>query len=346
VPTTDKETDAMGSYARLFRALAVASLVAVSHAATDAADPALGVVFQRPTSGATVSGPAVAIVFAGFGGSDPDGSGRVERRFVLAIAGEVVVDDTLTVPYHRQEAGFLWDIAGEPDGPYLVEVTVFDEAGNSASNAITVNVSNAQTPPGQTPPGTEPVVWTSPVNVTVAGNAITKNAGCNGCSDAGAVSQQSIQSGDGAVEFTVSAKAALTVGLSTGNPGMTLNEIDFGLRFAPGNVVQVRESGRRKAVWRFPAGATHKIAIESGAVKYYLDGAVKYTSRSPVTYPLLVDTVLWTVGGAVKDAVMTTVPSGDSTSSPSDAAALPAPGQEPSPSRGPARGTPTARTAP
>ena len=35
-----------------------------------------------------------------------------------------------------------------------------------------------------------PVVWASPVKVAVDGSTITKNAGCDGCSDAGAISQQ------------------------------------------------------------------------------------------------------------------------------------------------------------
>ena len=75
----------------------------------------------------------------------------------------------------------------------------------------------------QSPTVTENVVWTSPVRVAVAGNGITKNTGCDGCWDAGAASQQTIASGDGAVQFTAS-NAYLSVGLSTGNPGTTADQ--------------------------------------------------------------------------------------------------------------------------
>src|SRR5882724_10871113 len=51
---------------------------------------------------------------------------------------------------------------------------------------------------------TEGVFWTSTVNVTATGNSIQKTGGCDGCADAGAVSLQSIASGDGYVEFTAS----------------------------------------------------------------------------------------------------------------------------------------------
>ncbi len=42
-----------------------------------------------------------------------------------------------------------------------------------------------------------PVTWINPVNVTVTGNSITKNGGCAGCADSGAISQQQLASGNG-----------------------------------------------------------------------------------------------------------------------------------------------------
>jgi hypothetical protein len=45
------------------------------------------------------------------------------------------------------------------------------------------------------------VIWTNLAAVTVSGNSIHATIGCDACT-AGAVSQQTILSGDGYVEFT------------------------------------------------------------------------------------------------------------------------------------------------
>ncbi len=169
-----------------------------------------------------------------------------------------------------------------------------DEIGRTASATTTINLLNH-------PGGRQPVVWTSPVKVAVDGNSIIKPSGCHGCADAGAISQQTIPSGSGSVEFEVSANAYLTVGLSHGNPGTTGSEIAFGLRFSPG-VVEVRESGVYKADWRQAGGAVYKIAVDGGSVKYYQNGTLKYTSTQAPVYPLLLDSSLLTRGAGVLHA--------------------------------------------
>jgi hypothetical protein len=126
-------------------------------------------------------------------------------------------------------------------------------------------------------------VWTSPVRVAVDGNTITKTSGCEGCPDAGAVSQQTIASVGGFVEFGVSSQEYLTVGLSNGNPGTSGSEVDFGLRFHAGSPaeVQVRESSVYKAGWVHVDGGTYKVAVEGGVVKYYQNGALKAAHAEP-----------------------------------------------------------------
>ena len=51
--------------------------------------------------------------------------------------------------------------------------------------------------------GCQGVVWTNTVNVTATGNTIQKTGGAGSTWDAGAVSAQTIQSGDGYVEASV-----------------------------------------------------------------------------------------------------------------------------------------------
>ncbi len=154
----------------------------------------------------------------------------------------------------------------------------------------------------------ENVVWTSTANVQVNGNTITKNAGCEGCWDAGGISQQTIASGDGYVEFTATPRA--TAGLSTGNTGQSADEIKWGLRFYPDNSVEVRESGVYKSGWMGAAGDLYRVSAESGAVKYYRNGTLVYTSDVAPTYPLLLDATIETVTASIQSAVIARASSG------------------------------------
>jgi hypothetical protein len=147
------------------------------------------------------------------------------------------------------------------------------------------------------------VVWTSPQRVAVVGNSITKTSGCDGCWDSGAASQQAIGSGNGYVEFRTSAGPTLSVGLSNGNPGTTVTEIAYALKFF-GGYVEVREKGVYKDSWNIVAGDVHRIAVDGGVVKYFLNGVVKYVSAVAPTYPLLVDSTIELVGQAVQNAII------------------------------------------
>src|SRR5262249_1021524 len=128
--------------------------------------------------------------------------------------------------------------------------------------------------------GPVPVAWTSLVNVTATGGSLKKTSGCKDCQDAGAVSAQTISSGDGYLEFTmgeiVSERA---IGLSRGNPGTTINEIAFCLLIWPGGGVNVRETGVYRTGLVMAAGDTLRISVTGGVVKYSRNGTVFYTSK-------------------------------------------------------------------
>jgi hypothetical protein len=249
------------------------------------------VAITAPAGGATVSGAAVTV-----SATAGDNVGVVGVQFKLDGAN-LGAEDT-TAPY-----AVTWDTTTVANGSHTLTAVARDAAGNTTTSApVTVTVSNSA--------GPQPVVWTSAVNVSVSGNTITKSAGCDGCFDAGAVSQQTIVSGDGAVEFTIPSGAYVAAGLGTGNTGQTSQDIEFALWFYPGTpgYVEVRESGVYK--WDFVnvAGAVHKVAVEGGVVKYYQNGALKYTSAVVPAYPLLVDTALGATGSAVQNATITIGP--------------------------------------
>ena len=245
-----------------------------------------------PSSGATVSGNAVTV-----SANASDDIGVASVQFQLDGVNLGAADTTM--PY-----SITWDTTTATNGPHTLTAIATDTTGQTTTSApVTVTVDNGGSPPG---PGPGPVVWTSAVNVAVSGNSITKNAGCNGCADAGAISEQTIPSGGGSVSFGIGTGSQMTVGLGTGNAGTSGTDVEFGLRFYPGSpgYVEVRESGAYKWDFAHVPGATYKVAVEAGVVKYYQNGVLKYTSTVAPSFPLVVDTSLVATGSAVQNAVI------------------------------------------
>jgi hypothetical protein len=150
-----------------------------------------------------------------------------------------------------------------------------------------------------------PVVWTSAVGVTVAGNSLTKTA-ATAWGNAGAVSTQQIASGDGYVEFTASETTTYRLlGLSNGNTNTAYEDIDFAIDAYAGGLVKVYENGALKGTFgTYATGDKLRIGVVSGAVNYYKNGSVFYTSTKVPTYPLLVDTSLYNTGSTLSTAVV------------------------------------------
>src|SRR6202007_1233303 len=88
-------------------------------------------------------------------------------------------------------------------------------------------------PPPPPPPLTESnITWTDSINVTPGDRVLQKTDGCGGCDDAGAVSEQTIDAGDGYIEFTVGELGTFWVaGLSHGNADTSFADIDFPFKF-------------------------------------------------------------------------------------------------------------------
>lgn len=157
---------------------------------------------------------------------------------------------------------------------------------------------------GTTTPPSGSVTWTSLVNATASGGSLQKSGGCDGCADAGAISQQQIASGDGAVSFTASETSTIRyVGLSHGNTDTSPADIDFAIRLGPG-YAEVRENNVYRADTPIVAGDRFKVAVEGGVVKYSKNGVLFYTSTAAPLYPLLVDTSLLGAGATVTNATM------------------------------------------
>jgi hypothetical protein len=160
--------------------------------------------------------------------------------------------------------------------------------------------------------GAEDVVWTDLVNVTATGNSIQKTAGCDGCQDAGAASEQQIVSGDGHVEFTATETNTIRgAGLGNGNTDTTAADIDYTVALWNDGLASVYERGVFIVdLGPYTTGTVVRVAVEGGVVKYYKDGILGYTSQLSPTplFPLRVDSVLLSPNSTISNAVISTAP--------------------------------------
>jgi hypothetical protein len=137
------------------------------------------------------------------------------------------------------------------------------------------------------------------VNLTPSGNGLVKTAGCAGCADASAVSEQQF-SGNGVLEFV-----APEAGLAAGGIGLGAGDINFALRLQAG-VAEVRESGAYRSEIAFGGGDTFQIAVEGGVVRYSKNGGVFYTSANQAAYDVRVHAVFFDMNAAVSDVLLRT----------------------------------------
>jgi hypothetical protein len=152
---------------------------------------------------------------------------------------------------------------------------------------------------------TENVIWANAVGVTVNGNSLTKTAG-TGWANAGAASTKAIASGDGYMEFTATeVNTHRMCGLGNGDTDQNYIDIDYAVYAQSNGTVAVYEDGYSKGAFgAYVAGDRFRVAIEGGVVKYRKNGTLFYTSTVTPTYPLLVDSALYTNGATITNAVI------------------------------------------
>jgi hypothetical protein len=137
----------------------------------------------------------------------------------------------------------------------------------------------------------------------MSGSTLTKTAG-GGWGNAGAISTKSLASGDGGVEFFVTeTNTYRMLGLSNGDSNYSYEDIDFALYLQENATVQVYEKGVRRGTFgTYAVGDRLQVAVASGVVTYHRNGTLLYTSSQAPTYPLLVDTALFTTNATLQDA--------------------------------------------
>jgi hypothetical protein len=207
----------------------------------------------------------------------------------VAVAGA-------TVTYSKNGVVFYTSTVA-PTHPLLVDAALYS-TGATLNNAVIG---------GGPPPPAVPVVWTSPVGLTVSGNSLTKTAAV-GWGNSGAVSSQQI-TGDGYVEVTGTANSTYRMfGLSNGSSSNHYDDIDYAFCECASQI-RVYEGGVLKGTFgNFATGNLLRVAVAGSTVTYSRNGVVFYTSTVAPTRPLLVDAALHSTGATINNAVISMSP--------------------------------------
>ena len=157
---------------------------------------------------------------------------------------------------------------------------------------------------------TTAVTWTNIVNASATGSTLQKTAGCDGCEDAGASSQQSL-AGDGFVEFAIGEMGTFWVaGLNQRNESTLMSDIDFAFRFNGSGYADVLENGtyRIGRDTTYVAGDVFRIAVVGGRVQYSKNGRFLRESTLAPALPLVLDATLGSMGASIQNALLVVSP--------------------------------------
>ena len=233
-------------------------------------------------------------------GSGLAGWGWQDNGYGIAVAGPPIYFDgpSQRIRIQVREDGLSIDQI------VLSPVQYWTSAPGAAKNDTTVLAEQSGTtaPPAPPPPSGTPVAvtWTQLVNAMSNGAELWKSRGCGECSDAGAISVQTVK--DAALTFTVSSGHRLTIGLGTDTSTNTGYAIDYALSFRETAAYEIRERGVYRREGPFTASDVFTIAVSGTTVRYYRNGTLIYTSLVPVPGVLVVDASLQTIGAAVTSA--------------------------------------------
>jgi len=255
-------------------------------------------------NGPSYGGIDFAFRFNGFGGADVLQNGYYRGGDTSYAPGDVF---GIAVAYGRSHAsrnGPVVDTIRVAATYPLVLDVAFGTIGASLFDAQLSHDLVGDPPPPPPPLTGSNITWTDLVNVTPGESVLQKTDGCGGCDDAGAWSQEEIESGDGYVEFTVGEINTFWVaGLSHGNTDTSFGDIDFGFRFNGAGVADVLENGvYRGGDTPYTVGDVFRLEVVHGHVYYRHNGEVVYASDVMPTYPLVLDTALGTADATIYNA--------------------------------------------
>jgi hypothetical protein len=152
-------------------------------------------------------------------------------------------------------------------------------------------------------PKPQPVTWINTKGVSVDGNSLLKT-NSTGWDGSGAISEQTIDSGDGHFKFSSNDYVAYFVGLTSENDNEgDRNRIDFAIHVDNDNTLYIYESGEQiSSFGSYQSGDEYKVSIENGIVRYYHNDNLIYTSNKTPSFPLRVGVALYSNGSEINNA--------------------------------------------
>jgi len=149
----------------------------------------------------------------------------------------------------------------------------------------------------------EPTTWERFIGTVAVSSTLRRPTGSGW--NAGAVSDKVLASGDGYVGYTVPATPGYAMfGLSCGDTDGGYADIDYALYTYPptGQLLAYEKGVYRGAFGPYAQGDRLRVSVEAGVVTYRSNGQLLGSSDVPPTYPLLVDTSLYSAGTELLDA--------------------------------------------
>jgi RHS repeat-associated protein len=224
----------------------------------------------------------------------------------LGTLGTYATGDVLRVAVeggvvkYKKNGTVFYTATVAPNYPLLVDTSLYNY-GSTLTNVVLFSGASGGGGGG----GAQNASFTNAVGVSVSGNSLTKTA-ADGWGNAGAVSTQTIASGDGYVEFTASeTNTYRLVGLSHTDTNQSYNTLDYAIYLTPnGSLAGYQGATYLGTLGTYAAGDVLRVAIESGVVKYKKNGTVFYTATTAPNYPLMVDTSLYTNGATISNVLI------------------------------------------
>jgi alpha-tubulin suppressor-like RCC1 family protein len=152
------------------------------------------------------------------------------------------------------------------------------------------------------------LTWTNGADVQISGDSIVKT-GTNAAWDAGAISTNTIESGDGFLEFTATeTDKSRIAGLASGNTDNSLSDVEFGIQLRDDGIIEIFESGTsRGTVGGYLSGDRLRVELTGGVVRYYANSSLLYTSGVTPVYPLRADSSLYSENATLTNVILETL---------------------------------------
>jgi len=225
---------------------------------------------------------------------------------VYGVFGTYTTGDKLRVSIeggvvkYRKNGTLLRTSTLAPTYPLFAGASIYSNAGTVTAAVITSGLHSA--------------VWTNAVGVSISNNNLTRTMAGDGWST-GAISSQSIASGDGYAEFTVTeTNKRRSFGLTSNTSVTAYQHISYGMHIAEDGQITIHEGlGVYGVFGTYTAGDKLRVSIEGGVVKYRKNGTLLRTSTLPPTYPLYAGGSIYSNAGTVTNAVLTSGTIGSAT---------------------------------